>query len=1030
MERRTDAAQRYLAMLLEDRVACFRNIVGGWIADVLGIQLDRKQLNAQLESGVVLCLCARSLQPRGAEPIEFDESARRGTAAARANIAAFLQAARDAGVPSRALFKVADVTERQGDMRILQCLLELARRGPVRRLPTLLVREKAILDGGRDAPTITAAALRSAVQAASTRMSLRRVPAVQPAERPGYYTVDGSGPYPLTLVDDYLLVLDDGHWDTFEHFVFQREQRQPLRTRQENVSAAVAAARSKDTAPGLTGPSTVTRRVESHDIRTQVATQSAPVMSSMATPPAPLTRAVTIPTPVAVPVQIVSQETVSTTTAAAATPAVRAQPPETPAQTSKLSTQTRISVTRSSESVSKDSKATAVGAHSSDPMIEALRHEVQRLQRELLASEAQSERIGRELQARLLDATSKEDALAREFLALQQAFRELQALVRGHVEGHLDAHIASHHSAHTVEAEHAAAHTHTGHHDAGAESRDAYPAATQHGPSDGLSTAHHAAVAASNTITTTTTTIRTEIRDDTRTRSLHDGDGDAAPVEAADDAGGLQCPKHHCPTIVIAGTTHAKCEAEDTKLHLDIRALRDEIADWSQRHALVVAEYEQTIANLTTTAMRKHLQLDTTRDESSRRARQANVTMNTALEDQRDRLTHGFEEERADARRAVSDAVRMKDDAIHDRERELQDQIAFKEKQMALKDQQISNLELQLETIGARVESGARGLQGQVEALQHAVADRETANGTLVEHMKQQQQQYEATIRRLEAAHEDNVARALSDQRRLSSDLQHNRESEIADMHRMYRAQIADSETRVQHIEARMQHLQAAHDTAMQELRFAHAQQINDLNLALAKEVQAALHQLEDAKADKAAQLQAQAARHRAEMDRMRKEHDGLAAHMHAEVTALRAQCSTLEADLREQYDVRHMEVPAIGGTSDARVQQLSQQLQDALEDRERLESELSTFKARFTDLEAAIQLHLADQEHRQAAAQQQYEQARDAYEARIAELQTRLGEKPTPMPRPAVPQTTAQVAGHPARISTSALRRWSLQEY
>jgi hypothetical protein len=284
-------------------------------------------------------------------------------------------------------------------------------------------------------------------------------------------------------------------------------------------------------------------------------------------------------------------------------------------------------------------------------------------------------------------------------------------------------------------------------------------------------------------------------------------------------------------------TSHDVCEAQIAQLRSTTAILQEQIQEWSERHALVVAEYEKTIADLAAKNVKQYLELDTSRDAQSRVTRQANVSAHVALDEQRAQLVEQFRAEQERLQAAARDAAADKDTAVHDLQRQLADFRAAAARQDAVKDQQIAALQRQVDSHDSSIRATMQSHDRDLSALRDELLTNDSAKTTLGEQLRALQSQHEVTVRRLEEAQRMQAAAAQADFQKAIADLKASHRADVDATARLHGAEKRDLEGRAQAAEQRLSKMATAHETALKEIRDMHAAKMGDMNARMAAEV-------------------------------------------------------------------------------------------------------------------------------------------------------------------------------------------------
>ena len=282
---------------------------------------------------------------------------------------------------------------------------------------------------------------------------------------------------------------------------------------------------------------------------------------------------------------------------------------------------------------------------------------------------------------------------------------------------------------------------------------------------------------------------------------------------------------------------HEACDGQIATLKNTITSLEDQVQQWTERYAISVAEYENTIAQMAAKNVSQFLELDNTRDFETRRSRQSNLTLQMALDEQHARLSSQFSEEQEALRKRLRESMAEKDSVISDLQNQVLHFRTLAEQQQSLKDQTIANLQQQLDML----ENRALHSGGDIEAeqLKESLASSEHARASLVEHAQQQRIMHENIVQKLKLVHEQQISSLLSEHEAAMEVLRGNLQHELNESRQLHRAELEDLEHRVLTSESHLSKLQNLHDNTVRELKNMHASKVDLLNQRFQQEVAA-----------------------------------------------------------------------------------------------------------------------------------------------------------------------------------------------
>lgn len=135
-------------------------------------------------------------------------------------------------------------------------------------------------------------------------------------------------------------------------------------------------------------------------------------------------------------------------------------------------------------------------------------------------------------------------------------------------------------------------------------------------------------------------------------------------------------PDHMDPNITVhvdGSASHDTCDAQIQSLNKTVASMQDQIREWSERHALAVAEYETTIADLASKNVKQFLEADSSRDRESRMGSRADRERMAAEESRHVKMLADMAAEQQRARDAAFEVVAVKDREVLELRRQLHD---------------------------------------------------------------------------------------------------------------------------------------------------------------------------------------------------------------------------------------------------------------------------------------------------------------------------------------------------------------------
>lgn len=433
---------------------------------------------------------------------------------------------------------------------------------------------------------------------------------------------------------------------------------------------------------------------------------------------------------------------------------------------------------------------------------------------------------------------------------------------------------------------------------------------------------------------------------------------------------------------------HEKCEAQRAVLVHTIAAQEDQIAMWGQRHAITVAEYEETIANLSARAVGVALALDTARDSQSRSARLGLVGTQVALDELQAKLTREHAEDLTALRASERAALEARDAAQAELARVKDDMAAEKARTAAERDATVARLEQEVRRLQTALDTGASQWHGDVTTMRSAfeadVRSRDMVVG-------QEKARLESQLARTEEHYRSQLQAAEREAAAVAA--RHN--AQLADVRQLHRTEMAALEQRLRAAEDRGKAQARAQDEALQRARESFEERLREVTqrhrseaAVLAEQHQSVRTQLEQAQAQHSRQIagvSATATSETATRQALQREND----QYQSALGVAQQRIAALESALRDEKEARRRESEQLRATNE----HLQDELYAAQGDREGLEAELQQLRAHFAQLEDSIHRlsereQRLDEEHTEAM-RRLAEQER-AFQDKIRALQAR----------------------------------------